>query len=177
MPAILAGASHHFFYLTLLAVLVSGCVFPGDDSGFSPPCDCPTSKQPSTPSTGPGLELRNASSASDGGLFVLRPFRGDEADPDQLLNRIRQAAFDSGFDPVIDEEGRIELMAESLALKVNTAERSDLPRGISVTVEYFGEDSPEVAELLEPLRSALEERGRAIALNDDPVTKRRHIER
>jgi hypothetical protein len=142
----------------LAALLVTGCVFPGDDSGLSPPpCNCPNFETAvDSINWAPGTEPQNASSASTERLFAVRPFRGDEADPDWLLNRIRQGAIDSGFDLIRDEGNRIELTAGRLALNVIAAERRDLPKGITVTVEFDGEDSPEVAELLEPLRLALE---------------------
>jgi hypothetical protein len=152
---------HPLLILALLAVLVTGCVFPGDDSGLSPPpCDCPHFEAAvASINWAPDTQLdeRFSGSARNGGLFVNRTFRGPTADAEVLVDRLRRAAISAGFAVTRDEGDLIEMSSADLTVEANTFGSGDSGEGIAVRVIYDGEDSPEVAELLEPLRSALEE--------------------
>ena len=157
-----ARKPNNFLILTLLgSVLYGGCVLPGDDSGLTPPpCDCPNLEAAVDSInwvSGLGVSTIEMSRGPEG-LAIQYVWDVNLGDPSVDLVELWEALIRTGF--MVEEQSDFRIMArlDRLGIWAGTNEQvEDRPASIFVRVTYQDEDSPEVAVLLEPFRSALAE--------------------
>lgn len=138
-----------------IALLLGAC----DEGMTPPPCQCPNLEEAfDSIDWAPGLEVVEEGSAEgpDGlevGASWSVPLGGQPP-----LDRLVDALLATGFSIQQNPTGVITATLDSLKVTAWMAPPSgELPADFHARVAYDGEDSPSIAEHLEPLREALEQ--------------------
>lgn len=142
---------YRVWVLTLLvAILVSAC----DQGREPPPCDCPNLEDAvDAINWAPGLDRESIESGRDpDNPVVTQVWSAAGVDPGSQLERITEALTGAGFSITDADSGTV---AQNGRLTVGVGTNQADPLELWVRATWSGDDSPAVADLLEPLRLQL----------------------
>ena len=157
----MTGRGRFLILLLLSAVLLAGCEWGQEPA----PCECPHLEEGvDAVNWAPGFEGQPPIGLAPSGdqygyLFVDRIFVSDSGRPDEMVERVSEAASAAGYEVTVRESGGTTAVLGPL--QIDLSPLADLSNGLSgmrVLVMYRGDDGPHVPDELKSLRESLEDR-------------------